>query len=179
MYVSGQIRVAITAAALIGLAACEGRGGEAKDCPAPAHISAASGFCVPRYLSLKRGEVFARKGPGTDYPAIWVYRAQGLPVQVVEETLDWRRVCDPDGGVSWVHRSMLDGRRMVMAVGAAPVALRAAPKASARIAGMVNGRALATLDRCVGAWCKVRVGGVSGWASASSVWGVAAARQCR
>ncbi|HEY5105684.1 MAG TPA: SH3 domain-containing protein [Caulobacteraceae bacterium] len=179
MYVSGEIRGAISAAALIGLAACGGRGGEARNCQAPARISAASGFCVPRYLSLKRGEVFARKGPGADYPALWVYRAQGLPVQVVEETLDWRRVCDPDGAASWVHRSMLDGRRMVMTMGAVPVALRSAPRADARIAAMINGRALAALDRCAGDWCKVRVGAVSGWAAASSVWGSAPARQCR
>jgi SH3-like domain-containing protein len=161
------------------LAACGGRGGDAKDCPPPGRLSAASGYCVPRYLSLKRGEVYARKGPGTDYPALWVYRVQGLPVQVVEETTDWRRICDPDGVASWVHRSMLDGRRTVMAVGAGPIALLKAPKASAAVAGLVNAQALASLDRCTGGWCRVKVGRLSGWAPGASVWGVASARQCR
>ena len=80
------------ALAAIALASCGGHGGEGKDCPPAAHISVVSGFCVPRYVSLKRDKVYARKGPGVDYPALWIYRAKGLPVQVVAETLDWRRV---------------------------------------------------------------------------------------
>jgi SH3-like domain-containing protein len=142
-------------------------------------VSAVSGYCVPRYVTLKRDKVYARKGPGTDYPALWVYRARGLPVQIVAETLDWRRICDPDGGAVWVHRSMLDGRRSVEAMGPGPVTLLRAPKDGAPVAGLLNARALANLDRCDGAWCRLRVQGVTGWASADRVWGVAPQSQCR
>ena len=121
-----------------------------------------SGFCVPRWVSLKRGEVYARKGPGGDYPALWVYRVKGLPVQVVAETTDWRRICDPDGGAAWVHRSMVDGRRTVMALGATPIPLLRTPGAGAAETGLLNGRALAGLRACQGAWCKVKAGGVTG-----------------
>ena len=138
-----------------------------------------SGFCVPRYLSLKRGVVMGRKGPGKDYPALWVYRAQGLPVQVVAETLDWRRICDPDGGATWVHRSMVDGRRTVMARGPGPIPLRRKPRPDAPETGLLNARALAALGPCKGDWCVVRAGGVTGWAASTALWGVAAARQCR
>ncbi len=138
-----------------------------------------SGYCLPRYVSLKRGEVNARKGPGKDYPTLWVYRAKGLPVQVVAETTDWRRICDPDGGAIWVQRSMIDGRRMVLALGATPVPLHRTASVAAAPAGYLNGRALAALDHCKGDWCKVRVGGVSGWLTAREVWGLAPAAQCR
>ena len=117
---------------------------------------------MPRWVSLKRGEVYGRKGPGKDYPAVWVYRAPGLPVQVVGETTDWRRICDPDGGATWVHRSMVDGRRTIMATGATPTALRRAAKADAPVSGLLNGRALATLEKCQGGWCKVKAGGATG-----------------
>jgi SH3-like domain-containing protein len=164
---------------LFALAACGGHGEEGKDCPPTARVSAVSGYCVPRYVSLKRDKVYARRGPGTDYPALWVYRARGLPVQIVAETLDWRRVCDPDGGAVWVHRSMLDGRRTVEAIGPGPVSLLRAPKEGAPLAGLLNARALASLDRCVGAWCRLRVEGVAGWASIDRVWGVSSTPQCR
>jgi SH3-like domain-containing protein len=174
--------VAAAAAALalacLALAGCGDPVSEGKDCPAAARARTVSGFCVPRYVSLKRGEVYARKGPGKDYPALWIYRAKGLPVQVVAETTDWRRVCDPDGGAIWVHRSMVDGRRTVMALGAAAVALRRAPAAASPATGYLNPRALAVLDRCRGAWCKVAVGGVAGWLASDQVWGLAAAPQC-
>jgi SH3-like domain-containing protein len=165
--------------AFLPLAACGGHGEEGKDCPPTARTSAVSGYCVPRYVSLKRDKVYARRGPGTDYPALWVYRARGLPVQIVGETLDWRRICDPDGGAVWVHRSMLDGRRTVEAVGPGPVSLLGSPREGAPLAGLLNARALASLDRCVGPWCRLRVQGVTGWASADRVWGVAPAPQCR
>jgi SH3-like domain-containing protein len=176
-------RRALTLAALVGaalsLAGCEGRVGEGKDCPPTASAATVSGFCVPRYVSLKRDKVYARKGPGTDYPALWIYRAKGLPVQVVAETLDWRRICDPDGGAVWVHRSMVDGRRTVQALGPTPVELLEAPRIGARITGLVNPRALAALDRCRNGWCRLTVDGAAGWALASRVWGVASAPQCR
>ncbi|MEO8925864.1 MAG: SH3 domain-containing protein [Caulobacteraceae bacterium] len=165
--------------AVLALGGCGGHVGEGKDCPAAVWSRTVSGFCVPRWVSLKRGEVYGRKGPGADYPAIWVYRVQGLPVQVVAETTDWRRICDPDGGAAWVHRSMVDGRRMVMALGSAPLPLFKTPGGGGSEAGLLNARALAALRQCQGAWCKVRAGGVAGWLEAAKVWGLAPAAQCR
>lgn len=170
--------LAATLALAVLLAACD-RGGDERDCAAGAKLSRSSGYCVPRYLSLKRGEVFARKGPGKDYAALWVYHAKGLPVQVVEETTDWRRICDPDGAVVWVHRTMLDGRRTVMAVGSKPAPLRREPKIGAPADGLLNVRALASLERCKNGWCRVSVDGVTGWVTPAEVWGTAAPVQCR
>jgi SH3-like domain-containing protein len=161
------------------LAACNGRPAEGGDCPAAARAHTVSGFCVPRYVSLKRGEVYGRRGPGKDYPALWIYRARGLPVQVVAETSEWRRVCDPQGGAVWINRSMVDGRRTVMAVGVAPVGLAKTAAPGAPAAGLLAPHALANLDRCQGGWCRVSVAGVSGWVPAARLWGVAPAAQCR
>ncbi len=162
-----------------GLAGCGDHVAEGKDCPQAQRAHTLSGFCVPRYVSLKRGEVYGRKGPGKDYPALWIYHVKGLPVQVVGETADWRRICDPDGGAIWVHRSMVDGKRTVMAVGASPAPMLKQAKLGATAAGFLTPRALAGLDRCAGGWCKVTVGGVSGWLRADQVWGIAALPQCR
>ena len=100
-------------------------------------------------------------------------------MQVVAETADWRRICDPDGGVVWVHRSMVDGRRMVMAPAAGSVPLLADPKAGARPNAILVPRGLASLERCEKGWCKIAAGGASGWAPQSALWGTAAPAQCR
>jgi len=176
---AGTVSTIAALALGLALAACGEHAGEGRDCPQAAWSKTVSGFCVPRWVSLKRGEVYARKGPGGDYPALWVYRVKGLPVQVVAETTDWRRICDPDGGAAWVHRSMIDGRRMVMALGTATVPLYKRPAAGGLEAGLLNARALAALGRCHGSWCKVKAGGVSGWLEAGQVWGLAAPAQCR
>lgn len=161
------------------LAACGGHVAEGKDCPASVRTSTISGYCIPRYVSLKRDTVSARAGPGTDYPILWQYKAKGLPVQVIGETLDWRRVCDPDRGAVWVHKLMIDGRRSVQTLGGALTPLRRKPGADAPVIGMLNPRSLANLDQCQGDWCKVSIDGARGWLAANRVWGVAAAPQCR
>ena len=41
----------------------------------------ASGLPLPRFVSLKSGEVNLRTGPGKRYPIDWIYRRRGLPVR--------------------------------------------------------------------------------------------------
>ena len=163
----------------LALAGCGGQAAEGRDCPAAQRAHSVSGFCVPRYVSLKRGDVNGRRGPGKDYPSVWIYHLRGLPVQVVAETSEWRRICDPDGGAVWVNRAMIDGRRMVMARGPASLPLIASPKAGGKITGILNPRALAALQACRSGWCRVNAAGVVGWAPAEGFWGVAPGAQCR
>jgi len=176
--VAGSFAAVLFAVGL-ALGACGGRGGEGADCPSGVKQTTPSGYCVPRYLSLKRGEVFGRKGPGKDYPTVSIYHARGLPVQVVDETTDWRRICDPDGGAVWVASPMLEGRRTVMAPAKGPVTLRRGPSDTAAPAAFLRPRAVAALGRCKGDWCEVSADDADGWVKSSEVWGLAPQAQCR
>ena len=134
---------------------------------------------MPRYVSLKFDEVNARGGPGDDYRLLRVYRVRGLPLQVVAETQDWRRVCDPQGGLAWVKATGVDGRRTVLSRDPVPLPLRARPDAGAKVQAYLAARAVAELDRCKGGWCRVKASGASGWAVAAGLWGADEKRQCR
>ncbi len=139
-----------------------------------------SGLPVPRYVSLKFDQVNARSAPGDDSRLLWVYRAKGLPVQVVAETTEWRRICDPERGLAWVHRRTTDGRRMVMRLQPQPLAMLGAPRTGAAVRAYLAPRALAELDRCnKDGWCKLKAGRQTGWAPAAEVWGTAEDPQCR
>ena len=127
-----------------------------------------SGLPVPRYISLKFDTVNARAGPGDDHKLLWVYRAKGLPVQVLAENSEWRRICDPDRGMAWVHRRVTDGRRTVMRVQGSALPLRRKPKGEAKVVAYLKPRALASLDRCEDGWCLVKVDGVKGWTPATA-----------
>ncbi|MCA3722904.1 MAG: hypothetical protein IM665_14260 [Phenylobacterium sp.] len=137
-----------------------------------------SGLPVPRYVTLKFGSVNARSGPGDDYPALWVYQVRGLPVQVIAETSEWRRICDPDRGVAWVHMRTTDGRRNVMGLAPAPVPIQSAARTDSRTVALLRPRALAALQRCEAGWCRIKADGVSGWVRESSLWGVDDRPQC-
>jgi len=161
------------------LCACSPHGGEGQDCPTGVKSATPSGFCIPRYLSLRSGEVLARKGPGKDYAPVFVYRAKGLPVQVVDETSDWRKICDPEGGVVWVHRSMVEGVRTVFAIGDQPVTLRRAPVDGSPAVAYLRPRSIALVGRSKGDWRQVSAGGQAGWVKSGEVWGLSPTLQCR
>ena len=148
-------------------------------CALAAERQTPSGLPVPRYVTLKFNEVNARSGPGDDYPARWVYRVRGLPVQVVAETAEWRKVCDPEGGSAWVHRRTTDGHRSVIRMAPGPLDLKAKPKADSPIVAVLAPRGLAPLDKCKNGWCRIEGKGRAGWAPQDQVWGTAEAAQCR
>jgi SH3-like domain-containing protein len=145
----------------------------AGDRPTPSRLP------VPRWVSLKFDKVNARAGPGDDYPAVWTYRARGLPVQVVAETREWRKVCDPDGGTAWIHRRTTIGERTVFHRGGQLLPIRENPRESARARALLAVRGIARLDRCDTGWCLTRAGKARGWARASSLWGLSERRVCR
>jgi SH3-like domain-containing protein len=145
---------------------------------AEVECSTPSGLPVPRYVSIKVDPARARAGPSEDHRVLWVYHARGMPVQVVAETAQWRRICDPEGGLAWVHSRVIDGRRTVMQTQVQPIPLRAAPQAQARVRAYMAPRSIGGLDRCKDGWCKVKVGRIEGWTPEATVWGAKPAAQC-
>jgi SH3-like domain-containing protein len=156
---------------------CLGTGADAA--PAANERPTPSGLPVPRYVALKFDKVNARSGPGDDHRLLWIYRVRDLPVQVVAETSEWRRICDPQGQLAWVHKRTTDGRRMTINMSDQPAPLRKHPKMTAAPAAYLNSHAMAALVRCDKGWCRVRAGGASGWVQEGALWGTLDAAQCR
>jgi SH3-like domain-containing protein len=138
-----------------------------------------SGLPVPRWVSLKFDEVNARAGPGDDYRLLWTYRVRGLPLQVIAETADWRRVCDPEGSVAWVHQRTVDTRRMVMRTKPQALPIRRRPEATSPAVALLSGRSLAALEDCKDGWCRLEAGRAKGWTPAPEIWGADDAVQCK
>ena len=138
-----------------------------------------SGLPVPRYVSLKYETTNARAGPGDDTRLLFVFRVKGLPVQVVAETREWRRICDPDGGLSWVHKRLTDGRRTALRLKPEPLAMHKHPRPDAPAVAYLKPRALAGLERCDKGWCEIEVDKVKGWVPSKAVWGTQTQALCR
>jgi len=126
---------------------------------------------VPRWLSLKSDEVRARQGPGLDYRILWEYQVSGLPVQVIAETTEWRKICDPDGAVAWVHRSVVSSRRSVFNASNAEIPIHAGRSATSSIRARLSPRSLVSIDKCEDGWCEVRVRRMRGWIEQRAVFG--------
>ena len=130
-----------------------------------------SGFPVPRYVSLKVGQVNGRTGPSRQHPIAWRYQRRGLPLVVVAETDMWRKVRDVHGDESWIHKPAISGERRVLILEDA--LLRSKPRDNAKIKASIDQNALMTLIECNDTqWCSVQSdGGLKGWTPMRKLWG--------
>ncbi|MBI4185162.1 MAG: hypothetical protein HY521_14320 [Proteobacteria bacterium] len=128
---------------------------------------------VPRFASLRAGEVNLRTGPGRRYPVEWKFLRESLPVEVLVEYDTWRKVRDSEGTVGWVHQSMLSGKRTLIVTGE-PRPLRREPVAEAPPRAVLEPGVIATILSCppTGAWCRVALGPHEGWLRRDEFWGV-------
>jgi len=126
---------------------------------------------LPRYVSLRSNEINVRRGPGLDYRKDWVFQRSGLPVRVIEEYGDWRRVVDKDDAGGWVYHAMITGRRTVL-ITADNVLLRQDPAESAAATAQAEQGVVARLRECSPEWCEVEADGHRGWVPKGVIWGV-------
>lgn len=139
-----------------------------------------SGLAIPRYVSLKSDRVNLRKGPGTEYPAIWEYRRAGLPVEVVREYEGWREVRDAESVSGWVSHSLLSKRRTALiepwavkpGVKPPEIVLRSSASETAPAVVKVEAGVIANIATCDGTWCTVTVETFKGYVRQKSLWGV-------
>jgi len=138
--------------------------------------SEGSGLPLPRFVSLKSDHVNVRGGPNKDHDVAWVYTRPGLPVEIMAEFENWRRIRDRDGTEGWVYHSLLSGRRTAYVAKSksqndlVPLYESADPKSSLR--ATLEPGVLGSVKRCNGQWCRLTGDGFDGWIEQERLWGV-------
>lgn len=129
---------------------------------------------LPRFASLQGNKTYVRAGPGLRYPIKWIFRKEGLPVEIVQEFDSWRKIRDYEGGEGWVHQSLLSGMRTVMVRGEADtlVPLRGGAGDVERLIARMEPDVVARLTECVVGWCRIEVDGYKGWVARNFLWGI-------
>jgi SH3-like domain-containing protein len=157
------------------------RGGEKKVGDITASIDQApvqlgpSGFPIPRFLTLKANKVNVRKGPSSDHAVAWVFQRKGLPVEVIAEFENWRKIRDSEGQEGWILQQMLSGRRFAMAQDwnkQRNLALRVDASGTAGVIAVLRPGVLTQVESCTGEWCYVTVDDHEGYALQTELWGV-------
>jgi len=130
-----------------------------------------SGLPIPRFASLRSDEVNVRTGPGSRYPVDWVFKRKAMPVEIVAEYENWRKIRDWQGASGWVHQSLLTGKRSFI-ISAKTASLYKTPAASADVVARLEPEVMGEIRSCAGDWCRVKVSGVNGWIERHGMWGV-------
>lgn len=133
-----------------------------------------SGLPVPRFVSLKSDDINVRKGPGTRYPIDWVYRREDLPVEIIEEFGQWRKIRDIEGSSGWVHKNMVVGARHAIVLGQKDqhIMLHADADTASPAVVKVEPGVIGKLLECEVEWCRLNISDRKGWALKKKLWGV-------
>ena len=146
----------------------------------PGEAATVSGLAVPRFVSIKPSRVNLRAGPGTEYPTTWVYKREGLPLEIIQESEAWRKVRDSEGATGWVLNNFLSGRRTALIepweakpdVAPPQIALYADASDTARLIAKVEAGVIANVLSCNGTWCWIAVDAFKGYIQQKKLWGV-------
>jgi len=125
----------------------------------------------PRFVSLKADEVNVRVGPGKQYPLKWTYVVSGVPVLIIAEWDNWRKIRDWEGQEGWVHAALLSAKRTVIVTGEKRTLYRRADVSSPPVVRLRPG-IIAEVEDCIEGWCRVEVRNYRGWLKRGDFWGV-------
>ena len=170
---SSGLAIAVSALVAFGL----GDGG-AQDSVKQAAVESAGkpSLPVPRFVSLKSDKINVRKGPSTDQAIVWVFSRAGLPVEVIAESDNWRRVRDSEGADGWVFHSLLSARRTVLVTpwskDEESVPLYSSKSTGSRPVAALQSGVLGSVMACDGEWCELSVDDYSGYVQQDRLWGV-------
>ncbi|RCL00269.1 MAG: hypothetical protein JSC188_000990 [Candidatus Tokpelaia sp. JSC188] len=141
-------------------------------------VGLSSGLPLPRFVSLKSNETNVRVGPDQNkYAVAWTYRRQGLPVEIIQEYDNWRRICDSDGEQGWVNQALLSGKRTAIIVpwqkDKEPLqGIHKYPDINSILTARAEPNVIGNIQRCNGEWCELEIGKNHGWLKQSQLWGV-------
>lgn len=126
---------------------------------------------LPRFVSLRSDDINLRVGPGQTYPIEWVLTKKDMPVEIVQEFQNWRRIRLWREQSGWVLDRMVTGERHVIVAGAVRTLYRR-PDSQSEVVARAEPGVVAKLIACQGDWCQIQAGGYRGWLERGSVWGV-------
>jgi SH3-like domain-containing protein len=101
----------------------------------------------------------------------------GLPVEIIQEYDNWRRIRDAEGAEGWVFHSMLSGDRSAIAApwmrtkGDVFVNMRADARDTGSVVARLEPGVVIKIDECNGEWCHAEAKGAEGWISQAEIWG--------
>ena len=130
-----------------------------------------SGLPIPRFATLKSDEVNVRTGPGPRYPIDWVFKRKGMPVEIVAEYENFRKIRDWQGASGWVYQGLLTGKRSFI-IPSKTANLYKTPDRTAEVVAKLEPEVMGEIRSCSGEWCRVKVSSISGWLERTDIWGV-------
>lgn len=129
---------------------------------------------LPRMVSLRSDKAYARSGPGKKYPIEWVYQQKGAPVEVINEYDAWREIKDWEGSVSWIHTTVITGKRFAKVITPGENNIYNDDNYTSKIIAKVEDGVVGEIKKCVktSEFCLIKFDTIEGWIPKKTLFGV-------
>ena len=96
------------------------------------------------------------------------------PVEIIAEFELWRKIKDWQGSESWVHKSMLSGKRSVKVITPGENNVYAKDDFKAKIIAKVEDEVVGEIEKCPvnNSFCKIKFASITGWVPRQNLYGI-------
>ena len=131
-----------------------------------------TGLKLPRYVSLKSTESNLRIGPSINYPIKITYNVANIPVEIIDEYKNWRKIIDYEENEGWIHKSLIKGKRFAIVNTPYENGLQVFNKPEGNNIGKIGKKNILEIKTCLINWCKIEYKKNKGWVNKTNLWGI-------
>ena len=133
-------------------------------------VGGVTGYAIPRFVSTK-GKSNVRTGPGTKYPIQFTLQVP-VPLQIIEEYENWRKITDWQGEQGWIHGALLTGEKQgIVTTPKTPIYKKQTPHSP--IIATAEKNYVFAISECTAKWCKIHIQSpiIKGYVRTQDIWG--------
>ena len=131
-----------------------------------------TGLKIPRFVSLKSDDSNLRVGPGENYPIKLKYIVANIPVEIIDEYKNWRKIIDYEENEGWIHKSLIKGKRFAIVNTPYQEGLQVFNKPKGNNIGKIGKKNILEVKTCLMNWCKIKYRKNTGWVNKLNLWGI-------
>ena len=122
------------------------------------------------FLTLRNDKVNLRQGPSFEYPIKLYYKKKFLPVLILDQSDNFRKIRDHENNTGWIHISQLSKKKAALIVKDNQIVFSKPSIYSKPHVILKNGQ-LCKVKKCLDEWCKIQVNDYKGWIRKESLLG--------
>ena len=124
----------------------------------------------PYWASIDEPKARMRTGPSTEFPTMWMYQRERLPLKVIARYQSWRKIEDPDGTQGWMHARLLSASQTAIVTDEIRP-MRAEPRDDAPLTWRAEPGVVGRITECDERYCLFDVRGRRGYIRLDYIWG--------
>ena len=121
------------------------------------------------YLMLKNSKVNVRYGPSFESPIKFFYKKKYLPVKIIDEKGNWKKIIDFKKNGGWIHRTQLKKSKSFI-VEEDKILFDRPSIFSKPLVKIEKGKML-IFKKCKESWCNIALKDFNGWLQTDNIWG--------